>query len=69
MKREPIAAYWSYDVAVYRGDDIIAQGTIKQVAEQLGVLKSTIYFYTTPTGAERAAKAKNQSKVRRVVLV
>jgi hypothetical protein len=66
---ERYCSYWNYDVAVYRGDDIIAQGTIKQVAEKLGVLKSTIYFYTTPTGAKRAAKAKNQAKVRRVVLV
>ena len=47
MSREPTIC------AVYRGDDLLAVGTVRQVAAQLGVKKSTVEFILTPTYRER----------------
>ena len=66
---ERLQAYWRYEVTIYRGDDIIDHGTIKDVAERRGIRKDTIYWYTTPTGQRRADKRKDQSKTLRVILV
>ena len=57
---EPRAAYWRYQVALYRGDEQIDTGTIEEVADRRGVQKQTIYFYTTPTGQARAAARKDK---------
>ena len=35
--------------AVYRGDRFITVGTKEEVAEELGVAQSTVYFWSTPT--------------------
>lgn len=68
-KVERYASWWKLEIILYRGDDIIAQGTIKEVAEQLGVRKDTVYWYTTGAGYRRAARVKDQSKARRAVVV
>lgn len=68
-RTERLQGYWRKEVAVYRGDDIIDQGTIKEVAERRGVRKDTVYWATTPTGHRRADQRKDQSKALRVILV
>ncbi|MBN8200497.1 hypothetical protein [Bacillus sp. NTK034] len=47
------------DYAVYKGEEIICIGTLVECAEQMGVKKETVKFYTTPTYKRRIAKRKN----------
>ena len=39
--------------ALYHGDEILAIGTIKELAKYLGVRERTIKFYSTPTYKKR----------------
>lgn len=59
--------WWSREVVLYKGDDIVDQGTIKEVAERRGVQKRTIYYYTMPAGHRRAARRKTSGLVAEVV--
>lgn len=67
--REPYRKYWKYEIALYRGDDQVDSGTLKEVAERRGCQKQTIRFYLTPAGHRRADKRKDQSKAVRAVRV
>lgn len=55
------------EVAVYRGDDMIATGTLTEVAAQLKVNPETIYFYLTPAYQRRLAKRKTLDRSRTAV--
>lgn len=50
------------EVAVYRGDDLIAEGTIRDVAKKLNVNTNTIRFYLTPAYERRLSKRKTLDK-------
>ena len=39
--------------ALYKGDEIIAIGTLKELGKLLNVLPRTIFFYSTPTYKKR----------------
>lgn len=69
QKVERFQGWWNREVVLYKGEDIVMQGTIKQVAEWRGVRKDTIYWMTMPTAERRKAKFKDQSKVWRAVAV
>lgn len=58
--REPVQAYWKYEIALYRGDDIIDTGTIQEIAERRGVQKLTIYYYLMPIAGKRADSRKDK---------
>ena len=58
QKIERYQTWWNREIVLYRGDDIIDQGTIKEIAERRGVRKDTIYFYTMPTAGRRADRRK-----------
>lgn len=45
--------------ALYKGDDILTIGTIKELSDYLGVKESTIKFYSTPTYRKRNKKGNN----------
>lgn len=49
------------ECAIYKGEDLLADGTVDEVAEQLGISRETVLFYGTPAYAKRNAKrgAKN----------
>lgn len=55
------------EVAVYQGDDMLATGTLTEVAAQLKVNPETIYFYLTPSYERRLAKRKTLDRSRTVV--
>lgn len=59
------------EVAVYRGDELLCMGTIRECAKKLNVLEATIYFYLMPSYQRRIAKRRNSdpSRVRSVVLI
>lgn len=46
--------------SMYKGEEEIAFGTIKEIAAKLGVNEKTIYFYTTPTYKKRVKAGKNR---------
>ena len=57
------------EVAVYKGETIIAAGTIKECAAKLGIQPETIYFYLMPSYKRRVANRKKSSgNIREVVL-
>lgn len=59
--REPFRVYWNYEIMLYRGEDVIDQGTVREIAERRGVQKLTIYYYLQPVAAKRAAARKGKS--------
>lgn len=44
------------EFALYKGEELIAMGTKKEIAEQLGVSASTIGYYGTPVYARRTTE-------------
>lgn len=47
------------EYAMYRGEDLLCIGTIREIAEELNVKVETVRFYLTPTYQKRLAKRKN----------
>lgn len=39
---------------VYKGDEIIANGTLEQCARALGVKRSTVQWYATPSARKKS---------------
>ena len=48
------------EYALYKGDELIMIGTIKKIAEEMGVQEHTIRFYQRPSYKRRG---KNNRKV------
>ncbi len=46
------------EYALYKGEELLAIGTKKELAEKFNVKESTITFYMTPTKLKRS-KGKN----------
>ena len=44
------------EYALYKGEEIIAMGTKREIAEQLGVSPSTVGYYGTPVYARRTSE-------------
>lgn len=66
---EPYRSSDNYDVAVYRGDDLVHSETVKSAAAFLGVQKRTITYHLTPSGIRRAERTKKQHTVLRIVRI
>lgn len=54
------------EYALYKGEKCLAIGTIKEIAKQMKVQYSTIYFYTMPTYKRRCKNGKNRRVMVRV---
>lgn len=52
------------EYALYKGEELIAMGTKKEIAEQLGVSASTIGYYGTPVYARRTSENKGRRLVK-----
>jgi len=50
------------EYAVYKGENLLAIGTLEECADKLNVTKEYIYWLTTPTAKRRLAKRKNPEK-------
>lgn len=48
---------------LYKGDELIGMGTVKELAEQFGVKPSTISYYHTPSYINRTSEAKGRRLV------
>lgn len=44
------------EYALYKGEELIAMGTKREIAEQLGVSPSPIGYYGTPVYARRTSE-------------
>lgn len=55
--------------ALYKGEDFIVDGTIKQIAEELCIKPHTVWFYKTPAYKKRGAKNENKRNRLELVLV
>lgn len=54
MSRPMTAEY-----ALYKGEDLLCVGTVREIAEEMGVTEKTVYWWNTPTNkVKRAAKKK-----------
>lgn len=51
------------EFALYKGEELIAMGTKKEIAKQLGVSASTIGYYGTPVYARRTSDTKGRRLV------
>jgi hypothetical protein len=47
------------DYAVYKGDNFICLGSVKECAEFMGVNPNSIFFYASPAYKKRLEKTKN----------
>ena len=46
--------------ALYKGDELIGTGTVKELADKFGVKPSTISYYHTPTYISRTSETKGR---------
>lgn len=44
------------EFALYKGEELLAIGTKREIAEQLGVSASTVGYYGTPVYARRTSE-------------
>ena len=44
------------EYALYKGEELIAMGTKREIAERLGVSASTVGYYGTPVYARRTSE-------------
>lgn len=56
-------------VAIYKGDTLLCEGTVRQCAKTLNVQIRTIKFYLTPSYMKRLEQRKNLDKSRFVVRI
>lgn len=49
--------------ALYKGEDMLAMGTIKEIASMMKVKPKTIAFYLTPTYKKRCKKGKGRREM------
>lgn len=50
------------EYALYKGDECLSIGTIKEIAEQMKVKNRTIRFYLTPTYKNRGLGIKSNNR-------
>jgi hypothetical protein len=48
---------------MYKGEEMLAVGTMKELAKERGVKIATLRFYTTPANKRRIGKSKNRIEV------
>lgn len=57
------------EYAIYKGENLLAIGTERQLARDLGVKIETIKFYRSPAYARRLEKRKKHGENCRVIVV
>lgn len=51
------------EYALYKGDELLAMGTKREIAEQLGVSVNTVSYYSTPVYAKRTSDSRGRRLV------
>lgn len=52
------------EYALYKGDELLSIGTIRELAEQFKVGERTILFYMTPTYQKRTSESKGRRLIK-----
>ena len=52
------------EYALYKGDELLAMGTVREIAKQLGIREKTIRFYGSPSQEKRSS-----NKARRLIKI
>lgn len=55
------------EYALYKGDDLLAIGTISEIAKEMSVKVDTIKYYLTPSYLESVKSRKNPTNYRIMV--
>lgn|SRR5699024_247595 len=58
-----VEARESFDYVVYKGEEILMIGTIKEIAAALGNTESTVKYYTTPSHHKRISERNSQNAI------
>ena len=45
------------EYALYKGDELLAIGTVREIAIQIGVTEKTVFHYGTPTYQKRTSES------------
>ena len=56
------------EYALYKGDELLAIGTISEIAEKMGVKRDTISFYKTPAYRKRLKKRRTPYDYQRFLI-
>lgn len=51
------------EYALYKGEELLAMGTKREIAEQIGVSASTVGYYGTPVCARRTSEERGRRLV------
>lgn len=54
------------EYALYKGEECLAIGTIKEIAKKMKISSKTIYFYQTPTYKKRIKGSKKRRELIRL---
>lgn len=49
--------------ALYKGEDLLADGTLREIAEKMGVKVETVRFYQMPTYQKRGKTVSGNKRV------
>ena len=52
------------EYALYKGDELLAFGTIKEISDQLKIKENTLHYYKTPSYIKRTSE-----KARRLIKI
>ena len=44
------------EYALYKGDELLAFGTIKEISDQLKIKENTLHYYKTPSYIKRTSE-------------
>lgn len=51
------------EYALYKGEELLSMGTIREIAKDMGVKEKTILYYQTPTWEKRCKKENSKRRV------
>lgn len=46
------------EIVVYKGEDVVCQGTVRQCARHMGIKPSSMYYYLMPAYQRKVARRK-----------
>ena len=52
------------EYALYKGDELIIIGTIKEIADYLGIKEDSVRFYNTPSYKKRTSERNSRRLIK-----
>ena len=54
------------EYAMYKGDKLLAVGTSREIAKELGIKQKTVWWYLSPSYQKRRKSGKNRQELIRL---